>query len=258
MKRPSNGVARIDLEGGRDPKANLSTEQLAAFAVAVLTFNLLEDAHVEVFSLISMRPGRGHEASKLNHIDAKTEFMLREVENIGLDPDDLRQFREMLARFNVLKDHRNAMVHCRLINAPVGIGMKDDIKGSVEILLTAEAMEAFRIHMWWLEQEFSGASSVIAETSYISRLEADDSELPKRRTYLEAYQYTFHEAGDMRIKMLPLPDFPTEAEMEKELSNWRDARQIKLSEWFSQFKGPLYRATFLEQGTKSASVEIKN
>jgi hypothetical protein len=151
MKRPANDVIRIDIDGTRDPKANLSPEQLQAYAIAVLAYNLLEDQVEALFYVASHRDAFREEAAKLSRIDQKTDLILRVVETVGLDPEDVTQCREMMARFDVLKEHRNALVHCRLVDAPIGIGLKDGARDRVEILLTVEALTAFYTHMYWLE-----------------------------------------------------------------------------------------------------------
>jgi hypothetical protein len=162
MRRPYNEVRPIEINGTHDPKEDLSVAQRAAFGTAILTYNLLEDGHSALFWVMSYLPGKKEIADKVQHIDEKTAFMQSAVEAASLDPEDVERIREALLRFEELKSYRNAMVHCRIIDASIGVGLSDGLKGKrSEILLTEEALDLLYAHLVWSERELSGASSVI-------------------------------------------------------------------------------------------------
>jgi hypothetical protein len=160
MKRPYNKARPLYVNGTRDPKEDLSLGQRAAFGAAILTYNLLEDGHSALFWVMSHLPGVKETAGKVWHIDEKTAFMLSTVEAVSLDPEDVGRIREALHRFDELKSYRNAMVHCRIIDASIGIGLSDGPKGRrSEILLTEEALDLFYSHLVWSERDLVQARS---------------------------------------------------------------------------------------------------
>jgi hypothetical protein len=85
------------------------------------------------------------------------------------------------------------------------------------------------------------------EHDCINALDTDDPDRIRRQEYFTVHRNSFIGAGKMRLAMMPLPDFPSEVEMEAAHEKWQAARQAKFAEWFRQFKGPAFRATFMPQ-----------
>jgi hypothetical protein len=249
MKRPFNDARPIQINGTRDPKETLSIAQRAAFGTAILAYNLLEDSHSALFWVMSHLPSMQEVADKVRHIDDKTAFMLSAVESSSIHPDDVERIRDALRRFNELKSYRNAMVHCRIIDASIGIGLSDGQKGvASEILLTEEAMEILYAHLVWSERELSSAGSVIMAVGRFNSLANEDPQKSSAEQHVGVHRGSFYSNSDTRRKLRPLPHFPTEAEMEAALAAHRRSEQVKLSEWFNQFKAPtkVYRIPLVE------------
>jgi hypothetical protein len=239
MKRPYDKDRPTQINGGHNPREDLSVAQRAAFGTAVLTYNLLEDGHSGLFWVMSHLPGVKELADKARSIDEKTAFMRSAVEVASLDPDDLDRIHEALHRFDELKSYRNAMVHCRVIDASIGVGLSDGPKGKrSEILLTEEALDLLYSHFVWSERELSSACSVIMAVGRFNSLADDDPRKPSAQQHVAVHRGSFYSNSDTCRKLRQLPDFPTEAEMKAALSSYRRSEQAKLSEWMSQFKGP--------------------
>jgi hypothetical protein len=161
--------------------------------------------------------------------------MLLAVEATSLDPEDIERIREALHRFDELKSSRNAMAHCRIIDASIRVGLSDGLKGKrCEILLTEEALDLLYWHLVWSERELSSAGSVIMAVGRLNSL-ADDHPLKlSAQQHVTVHRINFYSNSDTRRRLRPLPDFPTEAEMEVAVSARRRSEQAKLSEWMSQ------------------------
>jgi hypothetical protein len=114
MKRPSNEVRPIHINGTRDPREDLSIAQRATFGDAILAYNLLEDSHSALFWVTSQLPGTAKRASKARSIDERTACILHALKSAALEVEDAGRIREALARFEELKAYRNAMAHCRI------------------------------------------------------------------------------------------------------------------------------------------------
>jgi hypothetical protein len=239
MKRPSNESRPILVNGTRDPREDLSIAQRAAFGDAILAYNLLEDGHAALFWVMSQLTGMAERASKARHIDERTACILHALRSIPLEAEDAERIREALARFEELKAYRNAMVHCRIIDASIGVGRSDGQKGEPsEILLTEEALDLLYWHLVWSERELSSAISIIIAVSRFNELSDDDSRKRDAAQHLRVHRGSFYSNSGTRRRLRPLPDFPTEVEMEVAMEAHRRAQQAKLSEWLDQFRAP--------------------
>jgi hypothetical protein len=239
MKRPFNDVRPTQINGTRDPRENLSIAQRAAFGDAILAYNLLEDSHSALFWVTSQLPGMAERANKARSIDERTVCILHALKSAALEAEDTERIREAIARFEELKAYRNAMVHCRIIDASIGVGRSDGQKNEPsEILLTEEALDLLYWHLVWSERELLSANSIIIAVSQFNALPNDDPRKLSARQHLVVHRISFYSNSDTRRRLRPLPEFPTEAEMELAMEVHRRAQQAKLSAWMDQFRGP--------------------
>jgi hypothetical protein len=131
------------------------------------------------------------------------------------------------------------MVHCRIIDASIGVGRSDGQKGEPsEILLTEEALDLLYSHLVWSERELLSANSIVIALSRFNELPDGDPRKQDTRQHILVHRGSFYSNSDTRRRLRPLPDFPTEAEMEVALEAHRRAQQAKLSAWMDQFRAP--------------------
>jgi len=75
----------------------------------------------------------------------------------------------------------------------------------------------------------------------VGRFNALADEDPRKQSagqHVTVHRGSFYSNSDTRGKLRPLPNFPSEAEMEMAVAARRRSEQAKLSEWMSQFEGP--------------------
>ena len=131
-------------------------------------------------------------ADKAWSIDEKTAFMLSAVEAASLDPEDVERIHDALRRFDELKSYRNAMVHCRIIDASIGVGLSDGPKGKrSEILLTEEALDLLYAHLVWSARELSSAGSVIMAVGQFNALADQDPRKLSARQHVAVHRGSF-------------------------------------------------------------------
>jgi hypothetical protein len=121
----------------------------------------------------------------------------------------------------------------------IGVGRSDGQKGEPsEILLTEEALELLYWQLVWSERELSSANSVIISVDQFNALPDDDPRKKAAKQHLLVHRGSFYSNSDTRRRLRPLPDFPTEVELEAAMETHRRAQQAKLSAWMDEFRGP--------------------
>ncbi len=242
MKRPHQPTRLPDINGTRDPKLDLDEKQLAAFALAVLYYNILEDAVTGLLFTAQQLAHPNEIKVRIYKADERVEAVLKVVERIVSEPGDLDRFREALAHFSFLKGHRNTLAHARIINASVGIGLSDEKNGKRdEILLSVDALVILQAHFIWTERELSAANSLLCGINQFNMLTPSDPRRAKHQEYVDAYRHVFYKNGDTRRRLAPLLDFPSEETLAAAGEAYRAAQQAKLSEWMQPFKRPAKR-----------------
>jgi hypothetical protein len=247
MKRPHQPTRLPDINGTRDPRLDLDEKQLAAFALAVLYYNILEDAVTGLLSTAQQFAKPNEIKRRIYKVRDKVEAVLKVVERIVSEPCDLVRIRDALAYFTFLQGYRNVLAHARIINASVGIGLSDEKNGRrEEILLSVDALVILQAHFIWTERELSTANSLLCGIDQFNMLAPADPRRAKHQEYVDAYRHVFYENGDTRRRLAPLLDFPSEETLAAAGEAYRAAQRAKLSEWMQPFKGPVKRFIFGE------------
>jgi hypothetical protein len=245
MRRPYNKDKPTDVHSTGDVKRDLTEKQLAAFGAASLAYNILEDEIDALLYVVTNIPDWliKEVSTRIHGLDGKTAIIQKAIEQSGLEPEDQKTACESIAAFGGFKKVRDAMIHARIINASIGIGLAEKTRGEkgFEVLLTKEALDTFYDHIVALEKELSSLGSLLGGTTALNRAVADD---PNRSQYEEAvrvHKAQFRENHSRRRSLKPLPTFPDEAQLNAAVTLWRQAQTATLMGWFQPWPEPLPR-----------------
>jgi hypothetical protein len=236
MRRPYNKDKPTDAHSTGDIKRDLTEKQLAAFGAASLAYNVLEDEIDALLFVVTNVPDWLFKevSTRIHGLDGKTAIIQKAIENSGLAPDDRKIAIESVATFGELKKIRDAMIHARIINASIGIGLSNRTRGekAFEVLLTVPALDTFYEHIVALEKELSSLGSLLGGATALKHSAPDD---PKRSLYAEAvrvHEVQFRENHRHRRSLTPLPKFPDEAQLQAAVTLWNQAQTATLMGWF--------------------------
>jgi hypothetical protein len=175
--------------------------------------------------------------------DHKIEIIKEGAKILGASTNDQAQIAEALAQgeghFGRLRSYRDAAIHCRVINAAIGIGLKVGRRATLsDVLLTDEALGWAYDSLIQLSEELSAAASllfVLHALRYVADTDPDRPTYEAKKDDLSA-QLRAHKGR--RSALLPAPDFPSESELREAEVQWQQARQAEQMGWFRQLSEP--------------------
>jgi len=230
----------------------LSKDQLAAIATVMLAYNEVESEIDELFYLQSdIYDHVKLEISSRLLVDSKLEIIKKTLESAqGIEDEDRVEITFILGEncFIRLKSIRNSIVHARVVNASVGIGLNVEKKAKIkEVLLNLPALDALYRHLLNLRNELRAAHELIYSESIISLMKANKAPGPD----IERFEATksewtvpFRNLRDARLSLPPLPEFPSESEIREAEARWFQERQAAQTGWMQPFSQPVQRAFF--------------
>jgi hypothetical protein len=129
-----------------DIKSDFTPEQLAAIGAIAMNYNETEGYIESLFGIAArLLDNPWHfELSGRVPLDAKIDFIKRVADHY-LTPDDARQLQIALGddRFGKIRSHRNAVIHARIVNAPLATGQHVQKRKVAieEVLLSTKALD---------------------------------------------------------------------------------------------------------------------
>jgi hypothetical protein len=256
MRRPYNKDKPTDVHSTGDVKKDLTEKQLAAFGAATLAYNILEDQIDALLYVVTNVPDwlAKEVSSRIHGLDGKIAIIHKAIENSGLDTLKERDLaHDSIAAFGTYKKDRDALIHSRILNAAIGIGLSEKTRGKhdFEVLLTEDALNTYYEHVVALEKELSSLGSLLGGTNAL-RLSASDD--PNRSRYEEAvrvHRVQFQENQHHRQSLRPLPKFPDEVQLNAALLRWHQTQAGILMGWFQPW-------TEVQQQRNSALLDSSN
>lgn len=231
MKRKPPGKSDYHATWG-DIKADFSAEQLQAIGAVAMNYNEMEFFIDTIFLVATNIPDSLslEVSTRINGIEGKLEIIKQAIKQYDLDPADVTQINVVLGDegFMLLKRYRDAVVHARAFNVPMGIGVKIDRRASMyEVLLTTSALNALYDRITATRHELHDAFSLIAIARAIKRFAADDPRTRSLAGAKSSYTAQFREHLSRRRSLPPLPAFPSELELKESRDEWNRARQAE-------------------------------
>ncbi len=255
MRRPVKGkpepISTFDI------KKDLTEKQLAAIGAAALAFNVLEEQIDELLFAVTRTPRWlfPEVSSRIHGLEGKVAIIKAGIDDGVHFPDlasftpDLADLKTSIDKFLEFKRIRDAIIHSRIINAAIGIGMvaKQRGKSPYEVLLQAEALESYYNHAVTLERVLASGANLLSLVIAMSEYRVDH--LYRRpleeRARSETTQFQHHLQRLRSLK--PLPQFPDEAEIQKAVALWREALRAQAADWIPPLSQPVSRAPFHPQ-----------
>jgi hypothetical protein len=235
-----------------DIKRDLTKDQLAAFGAAALAYNALEDQIDELLLTVTRMPIWlfPEVSGRINGLEGKVAIIQAAITDAA-NFDDLKSIKSALSdlsgvvtEFMAFKKTRDTIIHARLVNVAAGIakGTKQRGKTPYEVILSVEALEGYYGHVLALERVYDAGNKMLGTAITLTELAKDDLYKPQLLQLLESHSIQFQDHLRHRRSLLPLPQFPTEAEIQQAVSRWHEAQQAELRDWMKQFQLPPKRA----------------
>jgi hypothetical protein len=226
-------------------RKDLKLSQLAGIGAVALAYTEAEAAIDQMFFAVTGLTGsiQIEVGSRIN-CDQKIEIVKEGAKILGASATDLAQISEALAQgegyFGRLKSYRDAVVHCRVINASIGIGIKVGWHGTLsDVLLTEKALDWAYDSLIQLSQELTAGANFLLGLNVLHGLASDD---PNRASYeakKEELMVQFRGHRDRRLALPPAPEFPSALELHEAATQWQQARQAEQMGWYRQLSQPL-------------------
>jgi|GEM_PF-1826785 hypothetical protein len=224
MKRPFASKKTYPAKIG-DIKSDFGPEQLAGIGAVAMNYNELE---AEIFALFMFATGLNPNLSlevftRINGVDGIVEIIKKGANLLGITTPVQTELNDALGKgiFGLLKQYRDAVVHARAYNAPLGVGIRVGRQAALfEVLLTKEALEILYEHISALRLELRDATYVLLSEQKIKERMSDD---PERELYESARAMSsarFLEHRQKRQSLRPLPEFPSELQLQQARDNW--------------------------------------
>lgn len=238
MKRPFvlRRTARIG-----DIRADMSEKQLAAIGAVSLAYNEVErDIDLLFFSTTRLNANLQMEvSSRVNGIDGKIEIIKKGAATFPVNQTVLTWLAESLGdgAFKKLKSYRDAVVHARLLSSPASLGVVVGKRGKMsQVWLGEAALSSLYDHLAGLERELAAAVTLFTGILHYEALAADD---PRRSSFEKekaAWIARYHARRDSRLALQPIPQFPSEAELNEADARWLQAVQDALMAYSPRYR----------------------
>ena len=178
MKRPFASKKTYPAKIG-DIKSDFGPEQLAGIGAVAMNYNELE---AEIFALFMFATGLNPNLSlevftRINGVDGIVEIIKKGANLLGITTPVQTELNDALGKgiFGLLKQYRDAVVHARAYNAPLGVGIRVGRQAALfEVLLTKEALEILYEHISALRLELRDATYVLLSEQKIKERMSDD------------------------------------------------------------------------------------
>jgi hypothetical protein len=239
MKRPFREDKTNDVHRTGDIKRDLSEKQLAGIGAAALAFNALEERVDLLLSVATRMPSYLFQevSTRINGLEGKVSIIQAAIKeatttaDTGLATEDIKRLGNAVGDFMELKKIRDAIMHARIVNASIGIGVGGRQRGSkaVEILLSVDALDKYYLHILLLDQVLSSGSALL--NAVITHWERGKSDPYKSQfeQAIQGHQVLFQSSLHRRQSLPPLSKFPDEDELREAANRWRAALREEIT-----------------------------
>jgi hypothetical protein len=242
MKRPF-GPAKDSHAKFDDVKANFSPVQLEGIGAVSMAYNELE---AELFALFMVAtgvdPGLQLDIfTRINGIDGVIEIIKKGTAVLGVNAEAQTELNDALGKgvFGIHKQYRDSVVHARMYNAPLGVGIRAGRQAALfEVLLTKDALEILYEHMKALKVQLRDAILLVYAARDLKRFEPGDPSREPRETVAAHLTAQFLDHRKKRQSLPPLPEFPSELQLRQARDTWLRERQAEQLGWYQQLSAP--------------------
>jgi hypothetical protein len=240
MKRPAKGRSTPS-HHTRDVKQDFSRDQLAAVGAATLAFNELQSTIEAMLQVATGIPKWlfSEVGSRINGLEGKIAIIKMVLDNAISEPKELNEIKHSVGTFFEFKGYRDAIIHARVLNAALGIGLSSERRAQEsEVLLRAEDLDTFYDHIIALQKEIFSASELLASILALKALASDDQNKAPFEEAIRDRRTQFRESRNRRQSLKPMPRFPTESELQEVESRWIASRSATQQDWYTPWTMP--------------------
>jgi hypothetical protein len=220
----------------------LTRKQLADLGSAALAFNVLDDQIDTLLSVAINLPDELAQevTSRIHGIAGKTAILQKALLQSDLDPNDAKAAKESVDYFSLCKVIRDGMIHARIVDATLTIGLSEKGRGKkqFDILLTEEALGRLNEHMEALGNELSSLGTLLSLHKLMRNAPADDPNKERIAKEIQTHQAKYRDRHRHRRSLKPLPRFPKESELQEMANRLREAQAATLMGWYHQWPEP--------------------
>jgi len=244
MKRPfgpaKNSHAKFD-----DVRADFSSAQLQGIGAVAMAYNELE---AELFALFMVSTGIDPNLqldvfTRINGTDGVIEIIKKGAATLGIPAESQTELNEVLGEgvFGLHKQHRDAVIHSRMYNAPLGVGIRAGRRAALfEVLLTKEALEILYQHMTALKRQLRDAVLFLHSARDLNNFGPGDPGREPREALAAHLSARFLDHRKARQSLPPLPEFPSEPELKQARDDWWQERVAEQQAWIQNLSLPQF------------------
>jgi len=199
-----------------DIKRDLTTSQLAGIGAVAMAWNSVESfVDAALLSVLGIQARIGERVlARINAFDAKVELIKSAaVTRLGLSEEQCEDLLKSLdsapANAKELKEYRDAVIHCQLIDVPKAQGLLIKRDARYDVLLAQEALEGLYDRLIWVRNELRAACLVLITLDEAVKADAQaDLQTLLREPEVQARVSQVREHRSVRLSLPPLPKFP--------------------------------------------------
>jgi hypothetical protein len=256
MKRPRAGP--IAKRFG-DIRKDLTASQLAALGAVALAYNEAEVTIdlLMVFALGLWATVAPEVSSRINGIDGKIEIAKVGMIDLGANAEIQEALSDSLGLdgFLKLKQYRDAVIHAHGLDVPSGIASTSIKRGKFyEVLLTEGALNGLYDRLVLMRAELIELGNIAISLSVVRKVGqvvfqikdvfppivgVFDQTTAKIEQDIQDAMSRYRAHRSRRLSLPPLPEFPSEQELQQAHLQWLKDRQSDRAPWFLAFAEPI-------------------
>jgi hypothetical protein len=242
-----------------DIRKDMSESQLASLGAVSLAYN---EAEVQIDLIMALALGlwaesAPHVTSRINGIDGKIEIIKVALRELGAPKEAQALLCETFgdAGFKELKKYRDGVIHARTLDAPSGIAGTAINRGKFyEVLLSKVALDGLYDRLVLIRLELIEACNIamaLAMVRTFTKLNMQfglvapqflplfDQTRAAHESNIQAATSRFRENHTRRLSLPPLPEFPSESELQQAHLQWIADQQAARTGWHLSFPEPV-------------------
>lgn len=196
----------------------VGVSRLASIGGIALSWNIVEVAvDTALGSALELHPNMWNEVfSRVQGFDAKIQIIKRAaLVTHKLSEEDYRTIADTLGTLGFYKQHRDAVVHARILNARAAVAPSFQQKGkTIEVLVSAKALDELHQRLEVVSLEASLVTEILFQAAVfrgkISPKRPTKREMLQASKLFRGYMAQLRKVQRLRQSLPPLPEFPEE------------------------------------------------
>lgn len=216
-------------------RRDLSDEQLALVGAVAMAYNEVEKRIDFLFFIATDLKGElQYEVStRISGIDGKIAVIKKGATQARLSETEQGQLAEALGEgvFGRLKGYRDAVIHARITDGATGLGVFIGKRARLfDVLLSKAALERLFEHLDALRTELEWAANVLGLAMGENNPHYSTQDKRSFSNARSTWSLRFQARRTCRQALAPIPEFPSESELDAAASMWHQIRRAEMME----------------------------